>query len=75
MNRDEAWQLMTEWVGSESLRHHMQAVEAAMRAYARRFGATKTNGALPASYTISTMKTPRYDRCRRPPVHRVTRLA
>lgn len=39
MNRDEAWQLVTEWTASESLRHHMLAVEAAMRAYARRFGA------------------------------------
>lgn len=38
MNRDEAWQLVTEWTASESLRHHMQAVEAAMRAYARHFG-------------------------------------
>jgi putative nucleotidyltransferase with HDIG domain len=38
MNRDEAWQLVTEWTASESLRHHMLAVEAAMRAYARRFG-------------------------------------
>jgi putative nucleotidyltransferase with HDIG domain len=38
MNRDEAWQLVTEWTQSESLRHHMLAVEAAMRAYARRFG-------------------------------------
>ena len=39
MNRDEAWQLVTEWTVSESLRHHMLAVEAAMRAYARHFGA------------------------------------
>jgi putative nucleotidyltransferase with HDIG domain len=39
MNRDEAWQLVTEWTASESLRHHMQAVEAAMRAYARHYGA------------------------------------
>lgn len=38
MNRQDAWQLVTEWTQSESLRHHMQAVEAAMRAYARRFG-------------------------------------
>lgn len=37
MNRDEAWALVTEWTESESLRHHMQAVEAAMRAYADYF--------------------------------------
>lgn len=37
MNRAEAWQLVTEWTESESLRHHMLAVEAAMRAYARHF--------------------------------------
>src|SRR5579872_2356913 len=36
--RDEAWALMTEWTQSESLRRHMLAVEAAMRAYARKFG-------------------------------------
>ena len=38
MNREDAWQLVTEWTQSESLRHHMLAVEAAMRAYARHFG-------------------------------------
>lgn len=38
MNRDEAWQLVTTWTESESLRRHMLAVEAAMRAYARHFG-------------------------------------
>lgn len=38
-NRDEAWALMTEYVSSLSLRRHMLAVEAALRAYARRFGA------------------------------------
>lgn len=38
MNRDEAWQLVTQWTASESLRHHMLAVEAAMRACARHFG-------------------------------------
>jgi putative nucleotidyltransferase with HDIG domain len=38
MNRDEAWALVTEWTASESLRHHMLAVEAAMRAYAVHFG-------------------------------------
>jgi putative nucleotidyltransferase with HDIG domain len=36
--RDEAWALVTELTGSEALRRHMRSVEAAMRAYARRFG-------------------------------------
>jgi putative nucleotidyltransferase with HDIG domain len=36
--RDEAWQLVTEWTESDSLRKHMLAVEAAVRAYARRLG-------------------------------------
>jgi putative nucleotidyltransferase with HDIG domain len=38
LSRDEAWNLLTEWTASESLLRHMLAVEAAMRAYARRFG-------------------------------------
>jgi putative nucleotidyltransferase with HDIG domain len=38
MNREDAWNLMREWTESDSLRKHMLAVEAAMRAYARRFG-------------------------------------
>lgn len=38
MNRDESWELMNEWTESDSLRKHMLAVEAAMRAYARKFG-------------------------------------
>jgi len=36
--RDEAWALVTEMTQSENLRRHMRSVEAAMRAYARRFG-------------------------------------
>jgi len=36
--RDEAWAVMTEYVQSVSLRRHMRGVEAAMGAYARRFG-------------------------------------
>jgi putative nucleotidyltransferase with HDIG domain len=36
--RAEALALVHEWTASESLRKHMLAVEAAMRAYARRFG-------------------------------------
>jgi putative nucleotidyltransferase with HDIG domain len=36
--REDAWALVTEFVTGESLRRHMLAVEAAMRAYARRWG-------------------------------------
>ena len=36
--RDEAWELVTSLTNSDQLRRHMRAVEAAMRAYARRFG-------------------------------------
>jgi putative nucleotidyltransferase with HDIG domain len=38
LSRDEAWDLFCSWTESESLRRHVLAVEAAMRAYARRFG-------------------------------------
>jgi histidinol-phosphate aminotransferase len=36
-SRDEAWTLVQESTRSETLRRHMLSVEAAMRAYARRF--------------------------------------
>jgi putative nucleotidyltransferase with HDIG domain len=36
--RDQAWELFCEWTESDSLRKHALGVEAAMRAYARRFG-------------------------------------
>jgi len=38
MTRDEAWSLLTEFTLSESLRKHALAVEACVRAYARKFG-------------------------------------
>lgn len=38
MNRTAAWELVCEFTQTESLRRHMLAVEAAMRAYARKFG-------------------------------------
>jgi putative nucleotidyltransferase with HDIG domain len=37
-DRERAWALFCAWTESESLRKHVLAVEAAMRAYARRFG-------------------------------------
>jgi len=37
--RDDAWQLLCEYTQSESLRKHMLAVEACVRAYARKNGA------------------------------------
>ena len=38
MNRQEVWNLVTEYTQNKSLLHHMLAVEAGMRAYARKFG-------------------------------------
>lgn len=38
MNRQDAYALMCQYTSSESLRRHMLAVEAAMRAYAKKFG-------------------------------------
>jgi putative nucleotidyltransferase with HDIG domain len=38
LNREESWELLCEWTESDSLRKHMLAVEAGMRAYARKFG-------------------------------------
>jgi putative nucleotidyltransferase with HDIG domain len=38
ISREASWDLLCEWTKSESLRRHMLAVEAAMRAYAPRFG-------------------------------------
>jgi putative nucleotidyltransferase with HDIG domain len=37
--REDAWKLLCEYTSSESLRKHMLAVEACVRAYASKFGA------------------------------------
>ena len=36
--REQAWSLVEEWVESDSLRKHLLGAEAAMRAYARKYG-------------------------------------
>jgi putative nucleotidyltransferase with HDIG domain len=36
--REDAWNLVCEWISSDSLRKHVLGVEAAMRAYARKEG-------------------------------------
>ncbi|HVS48951.1 MAG TPA: HD domain-containing protein [Candidatus Dormibacteraeota bacterium] len=36
--REQAWELVTSMTKTDQLRRHMRSVEAAMRAYARRFG-------------------------------------
>ncbi len=38
MTREDAWALVCEWIQNPNLRKHLLASEAAMRAYARRFG-------------------------------------
>lgn len=43
MNRDEAWQLLTEYTTKDSLIKHALAVEAAMEAYAIKFKEDKNN--------------------------------
>jgi putative nucleotidyltransferase with HDIG domain len=46
--RDAAWQLLTEWTESDSLRKHALAVEAAVRGYARKFGENEEHWAVVA---------------------------
>ena len=54
VSRDAAWQLLTEWTQSDSLRKHALAVEAAVRGYARSSARTKKSGASSRCCTIST---------------------
>ena len=51
--RDEAWDLVTSMTQSDQLRRHMRSVEAAMRAYARRFGEQADYCGMPAACSTS----------------------
>ena len=67
-NREQAWGLLTEFTQSESLRKHGLAVEACMRAYARKLALLprselrkvptkkKISGASSVCFTISIMR-------------------
>src|SRR5713226_4679340 len=46
--REDAWKLLCEFTASESLRKHMLAVEACVRAYARKSGADEETWGLAA---------------------------
>ena len=46
--REDAWKLVCEYTASESLRKHMLAVEACVRAYARKAGADEETWGLAA---------------------------
>src|SRR6266852_1959091 len=48
MDRNQAWEIVCEFVKSESLRKHMLAVEACVVAYARKFGEDEQKWALVA---------------------------
>ena len=48
LSREAAWNLLTEWTQSESLRKHALAVEAAVRGYARQQGANEEEWAVVA---------------------------
>lgn len=58
MTRDEAWGLVCEWIQSANLRKHLLAAEAAMRAYAERFGENAD-----AWGTIGLLHDLDYERC------------
>lgn len=48
MDRQQAWEIVCEFVKSESLRKHMLAVEACVAAYARKFGEDEEKWAVAA---------------------------
>jgi putative nucleotidyltransferase with HDIG domain len=64
MTRDDAYNLVCEYTHSDSLRKHMLAVEAAMRAYAKRFGENEEKWAI-----VGLLHDFDYERWPNPPDH------
>lgn len=64
MTRDEAWQLICEWIQNENMRKHLLAVEAAMRFYARKFGEDEEKWGL-----VGLLHDLDYERYPEPPEH------
>ena len=64
MNRADAYALVCEYTQSDSLRKHMLAVEAAVRAYARKFGEDEENWGI-----VGLLHDFDYERWPNPPDH------
>ena len=64
MTREQNWALLTEYTQSDSLRKHMLAVEATVRAYAVKFGEDKEKWA-----TVGLLHDFDYERWPDPPDH------
>ncbi len=62
ISRADAYNLMREWVKNESLQKHMLCVEAAMRAYAKKFGENEAEwGIAGLIHDFDYEKYPEYD--------------
>lgn len=64
LRREDAWDLVCEYTQSDSLRRHMLAVEAALRAYAIKFGEDETKWGV-----VGLLHDFDYERWPQPPDH------